>query len=234
MQNTLLISPLQFFGDAVARALAAHYLITVVPSIAVARQRREKNQLILLPIANLRDAEGFHFLGELAGDGDKVIALLLEKNPHMVRACIALGAYGMLESDASIVELKMKMDTVTSGQRAYAANLLPEAIQYYYDHLPILSAKDMAIVDLLCQTPQPNNADIAKKLKSSEDKIGNVLTQLFLRSHAKGRSELIKAMLSNGYFPGFNLLYPDGFNKSSDSVIEVKGSKKYALAFVMH
>lgn len=230
MQNTLLISPLQFFGDAVARALDAHYLFTVVPSIAFARERLEKNQLILLPIANLLDAEGFHFLGELAHDGYKVIALLLEKNPHVVRACIALGAYGMVESDASIVELKKQMDIVSNGQRTYAGNLLPEAIQYYYDNLPILSTNDMAIVDLLCRTPQPSNADIGKVIHLSGGSVRNVLTKIFVRSHAKGRSELIKAMLSNGYFPGFNLLYPDGFNKSADSVITVNDSKKYALA----
>ena len=231
MQKTLLIHPQQFVGDAIAKVLQPHYLITIAPSIVVAQQCLQENQLILVSITSQLDAVGFHFLGELARDGYKVIALLLEKNPHMVRACIALGVYGMVECDASIAELKKQMDIVTNGQRAYAASLLPEAIQYYYDHLPILSPNDMAIVDLLCQSPQPNNANIGGELQISEGRIRNVLTQLFLRSHAKGRSELIKAVLSNGYFPGFNLLYPDGFSKSSDSVIEVKGSKKYALAF---
>ena len=229
MQNTVLVHSQQFAGEAIAQALHPHYEISIAPSIAAARERLKKDQLILLSIANQEDVNGFYFLTELARDGYKVIALSLEKNPHVVRACIALGAYGMVESDATIIELKKQMDIVSNGQRAYSANLLPEAIQCYYDNLPILSSTDMAIADLLCKIPQPSNADIAKKLNFSDGKVRNLLTQLFLRSHTKGRSELIKAMLSNGYFPGFNLLYPDGFNKSPDSVITVKGSKKYAL-----
>ncbi len=231
MQTALLIFSFQFFGDAVARALDTYYLISVVPNIAIARERLEKNQLVLLPIANQSDVEGFRFLSELTRDGYRVIIFLLEKNPHLVRACISLGAYGMLAGDTSIVELKRQMDIVSSWQCCYAENLLSESLQFYYDNLPILSVHDMAIVDLLCKKMPPNNVEIAQELKLSERQVSNLLTQMCMRVGIKGRSDLPAAMLGMGYFVGFHLLYPQGFNKSPESGIAVRGVKKFALEF---
>lgn len=229
MQTILLIYPLQIFGDAIARALQPHYLITVVPDFASARDRLEKDQLILLSIANQQDAEGFYFLRELVDNGYKVIALLGEKNPHLLRACVLLGAYGMVESDGSIVELKMKMDTVASGQRAYANHLLSDAMHYYYEHFPVFSEKSLAIVDALFKLPQPSNQQIGKTLDMSDGRVRNILTPIFVALAIKGRSKLPQALLDKGYFVGFTLAFPKGFTKSSDSVLVVNGSTKYAL-----
>ncbi|WP_338845622.1 response regulator [Massilia sp. W12] len=204
--HLLIVDDQRLLLDLLCKELREHYQITAVNSRHAAQNaiRNTRFQVAMLDLQLGAEDDGLHLLPELLRRGFKVLVLTDAMDRAAIRACIRLGAHGVVDKTWELSHLHEALGAVLSNHLAFPQQLLSQALLEPRNLLPYLSDREMLILDLLLQQPMPSNEEMASKIGISTGRVKNCLTEIYSKFKVIGRHALAEEARRRGYFPGIH------------------------------
>jgi len=131
----------------------------------------------------------------------KVIALSQYNESRFIKRMMHNGASGYLLKDAQKEDLVKAIRTVFAGEHYYGKNLVSDPTrinnnrQSKYDELPMLSERELEILNLICS--ELSCPEIAEKINLSFSTVEKHRANLIMKSGSKNTAGLVRWALEN-------------------------------------
>lgn len=230
MQSVLLIQDQLPINAAIGDALGQCYVVHSALDSTQARKMAQAGQLMILAIADIHAHERLYLLRELVVLEYKVVVLLPGNSAALIRACVALGAHGIVEHHCEMDVLLFKIEAVFNGQRTYPAAFLSESLAFYIENLPSLPRSSMAVLNVVLHHPMMKNGEVGSAVRLSVGRVRNIFSTLFVKFSEQNRVDLVNTAIKHGYFVGLHLVFPRGLNVRTSDIKIINGKNKYKIA----
>jgi two-component system, NarL family, nitrate/nitrite response regulator NarL len=161
---------------------------------------RERPDIVLLDL-DLGGESGSDLIPEISSAGSRVLILTGTREAEAHRACVRLGASGLVMKDAAPEVLAKAIEKVHEGEiwfdRAMMSSVLTSALNQRRDvdedpesaKIATLTERERQIVGLVCEGMK--NKQIAERLFISDTTVRHHLTSIFSKLDVTDRLELL-------------------------------------------